>query len=30
MMDILMSNMAQQWYEMKTKFPFFVANCTER
>lgn len=30
MIDILMSNMAQQWYEMRTKPPFFVANCTER
>lgn len=30
MIDILMSNMAQQWYEIRTKPPFFVANCTER
>lgn len=30
MMDILMSNLAQEWYEMRTKPPFVVANCTER
>lgn len=30
MMIFLMSNMAQEWYAMRTKPPFVVANCTER